>query len=156
MSTDQNIDNKKRQSVSDSIDMESESESPIKEKLESFQIKELLQGITNIQNTLGNFMIRLDTQGRQIDDLTKEVKGKHGTQEQVELVQEQANDTMYTVTELGSNQEKMLREISRLREYVVKLEFRIYVQEKQILDLKAHSLENNIIFNGLDEKQPEK
>ena len=77
-------------------------------------------------------------------------------QEQVELVQEQANDAMYTVTELGSNQEKMLREISWLRDYVVKLEFRIYVQEKQILDLKAHSLENNIIINELDEKQPEK
>ena len=44
-------------------------------------------------------------------------------QEQVELVQEQANDTMYTVTELGSNQEKMLRETSRLRDYVVKIEF---------------------------------
>ena len=63
---------------------------------------------------------------------------------------------MYTVTELGSNQEKMLREISRLRDYIIKLEFRINVQEKQILDLKAHSLENNIIINGLDEKQPEK
>ena len=124
MSTDQNIDNKKRQRVSDSIDMESESESSIKK---SFQIKELLQGITNIQNTLGNFMIRLDTQGRQIDDLTKEVKGKHGMQEQVELVQEQANDTMYIVTELGSNQEKMLREISRLRDYVVKVGFRLLV-----------------------------
>ena len=72
-------------------------------------------------------MIRLDTQGRQIDDLTKEVKGKHGMQEQVELVQEQANDTMYTVTELGSNQEKMLREISRLRDYVVKVGFRLLV-----------------------------
>ena len=101
-------------------------------------------------------MIRLDTQGRQIDDLTKEVNGKHGMQEQVELVQEQANDTMYNVTKFGSNQEKMLREISRLRDYVVKLEFSINVQEKQILDLKAHSLENNIIINGLDEKQPEK
>ena len=69
--------------------MESESESPIKEKLESFQIKELFQGITNIQNTctLGNFMVRLDMQGRQIDDLAKEDKGKHGMQEQVELVQ---------------------------------------------------------------------
>ena len=44
-------------------------------------------------------MIRLDTQGGQIDDLVKEVKGKHEMQEQVELVQEQANDTMYTVTE---------------------------------------------------------
>ena len=97
-------------------------------------------------------MIRLDTQGRQIDDLTKEVKGKHGMQEQVELVQEQAYDTMYTVPELGSSQEKMLREISWLRDYVVKLEFRINVQEKQILDLKAHSLENNIIINGIDEK----
>ena len=51
----------------------------------------------------------------------------------------------------------MLREISRLRDYVVKLEFRINVkEEKQFLDLKAHSLENNIIINSLDEKQSEK
>ena len=48
-------------------------------------------------------------------------------QEQVELVQEQANDTMYIVTELGSNQQKMLREISRLRDYVVKVGFRLLV-----------------------------
>ena len=83
----QNINNKKRPRGSDSNDMESESESPIKEKLESFQIKEPIQGISNIQNTLGNFMIRLDKQGRQIDDLATEVKGKLGMQEQVELVQ---------------------------------------------------------------------
>ena len=58
---------------------------------------------------------------------------------------------MYTVTELESNQEKMLVEISRLRDYC-KLEFRINVQEIQILDLKTHSLENNII-NGLEKKK---
>ena len=62
---------------------------------------------------------------------------------------------MYTVTELESNQEKMLIEISRLWDYVVKLEFRINVQEKQILDLKAHSIENNIINGHEKKKQPE-
>ena len=58
---------------------------------------------------------------------------------------------MYTVTELESNQEKMLVEISRLRDYC-KLEFRINVQEIQILDLKTHSLEYNNIINGLEKK----
>lgn len=74
--------------------MEFESESLIKETPESFQVKELFQGITNIQNTLWNFMIRLNRQGWQIDDLAKEVKGNHGMQEQVEVVQEQV--TLYT------------------------------------------------------------
>lgn len=46
----------------------------------------------------------------------------------------------------------MTREIGCLKDYISKLEFRINTQEKQILDLKTRSLENNIIINGLDEK----
>lgn len=134
----QSLDNRKRHRVSDSANMESKTDtfSP-KDKIEAFQIRDIFQGITSTQNALVGLMLRMDAQGRHLDELTNVIRGKHVMQEQLELVQEQANNTVYTVTELGSNQEKMLRELSRLRDYVIKLEFRVNSQEKQILELKA-------------------
>lgn len=65
----------------------------------------------------------------------------------MELVQDQAYDTLNTVTELENNQENILRELSRLRDCVVKLEFRVNFQEKQILDIKKPVLFKKIIIN---------
>ncbi len=50
----------------------------------------------------------------------------------------------------------MTREICCLKDYISKLEFKINTQEKQILDLKTRSLENNIIINGINKKCTEK
>ena len=49
-----------------------------------------MQGINSIQNTLANFMMRLNGQGRDLEVLTKEVRSKNGINERLENVQEQA------------------------------------------------------------------
>lgn len=146
-----NINTKKR-ALQDSMDSTDGKENG---GPEGYQLNEIMSGISNIQNTLANFMLRLDSQGRQMDELAKEVQGRDGIQERLELVQEQANDTVYSVTEINNSQEIMSREISRLKDYVIKLEFRVNVQEKQILELKSRSMENNVIISGLDEKPNE-
>ena len=58
---------------------------------------------------------------------------------------------------MKDSQDKISREFRILRYYVIKLEFRINCQEKQILELQSRSMENNIIIHlsGLGEKSPE-
>lgn len=85
---------------------------------ETANMREILHGISNIQPTLANFMIRLDAQGNHMEEQTKEIRGRNGIQVRLEEVSEQANDTIYTLTELKATQDKMTREISMLKDYV--------------------------------------
>lgn len=70
----------------DSIDKK-ESSGP-----EGYQLNEIMQGIANIQN------------------IANEVQGRNDIQERLELVREQANDTVYFVTEINKSQQNMARE----------------------------------------------
>lgn len=115
-------------------------------------MREILHGISNIQHTLVNFMIRLDTQGNHMEELTKEIRGRNRIQVRLEEISEQANDTIYSVTELKASQDKMAREISMLKDCVIKLEFKVKTLEHQILDLKTRSMENNVVINGTKEE----
>lgn len=47
----------------------------------NFQMRDVMQEISNIQNTLANLLLRIDGQGRQLDAVTNEISGKHGIEE---------------------------------------------------------------------------
>ena len=70
--------------------------------VERYEMKELLSGIMSIQQTLANFMIRLDHQGNTLDSLKKDIHGQNGIENRLQLVQEQANDVTYDVRETTS------------------------------------------------------
>ena len=74
------------------------------ERVHDFQFRDIMNGIANIQNTLANFMLRLDGQGLHIDELTKEIRAKNGKNGGLENVQEQTYDTLYRITEVQEKQ----------------------------------------------------
>lgn len=76
--------------------------------MENFQMRDVMQGISNIPNTLANLLLRIGghVQGRQLDAVTNEISGKHGIEERLENVQHQANDTMYIINDLQEKQKK--------------------------------------------------
>lgn len=65
-------------------------------------MREILQGISNIQHILANSIQR-----HHMDKLTKEIGGTNGIQNILEEVSKQTNDTIYFVTELKASQEKI-------------------------------------------------
>ncbi|XP_061180836.1 uncharacterized protein LOC133189495 [Saccostrea echinata] len=105
------------------------SDGEISEKTGDFHMRDVMHGINNIQNTLANLLLRIDGQGRHLDEVTKDIRGKHGIQERLESVQEQANDTIYITTELHEKQKKMERELSRMKDYIVRLEYCVKTQK---------------------------
>lgn len=76
------------------------------EKVHDFQISNIMNGIASIQNTLASFMLRLDSQGRHIDEIKKEIRSKDRIYDRLEFVQEQTNDILYTITEVQQKQKK--------------------------------------------------
>lgn len=87
--------------------------------MENFQMRDVMQGISNIQNTLANLLLRIDghVQGRQLDAVTNEISGKHGIEERLENVQHQANDTMYIINDLQEKQKKTESQINGRQYY---------------------------------------
>lgn len=91
----------------DPVDRQSSNEEKTGEnKMENFQMRDVMQGISNIQNTLANLLLRIDGQGQKLDAVTNEISGRHGIEERLENVQHQANDTMYIINDLQEKQKK--------------------------------------------------
>lgn len=71
-------------------------------------MRDVMQGISNIQNTLANLLLRING-GRQLDAVTNEISGKKwksGIEERLDNVKHQANDTMYIINELQEKQKE--------------------------------------------------
>lgn len=80
--------------------------------MEHFQMRDVMQGISNIQNTLTNLLLQIHGQGRKLDAVTNEISGTLGIEERLKNVQHQANDTMYIINELQEKQKKKQRKES--------------------------------------------
>lgn len=74
MSNPSNHSKKRGLGEIDPVERQSSNEEKTGEnKMENFQMRDVMQGISNIQNTLANLLLRIDGQGRQLDAVTNEI-----------------------------------------------------------------------------------
>lgn len=121
---------KKRKTRLAEVDKETEN-IDTSDKGEISQSRDIMQGIASIQNTLANFLLRLDDQGKHLDDLTQEIRARDEINERLEKVQDQTVEAENLISELQEKNRKMEREISRLHIYVIRLEYCVNVQRDQ-------------------------
>lgn len=100
---------KKRNTRLTEVDKETEN-FDTSDKGEISQSRDIMQGIASIQNTLTNFLYRLDGQGKHLDDLTQEIRARDGITERLEKVQDQTVETENLISELQEKNKKMERE----------------------------------------------
>lgn len=106
------------------------------EYVEKYELKDVMQGISNIQSTLANLMINFESHRNELANIKQDIYGKHEVEERLHLVQSKADDMIGHFTGLESKHEKMTREIVNLKDLVMKLEQKVELQNDQIIDLK--------------------
>lgn len=112
------------------------------DKGEISQSRDIMQDIASIQNTLANYLWPIDGQGLNLDDLTLEIRARDGMNEKLEKVQVQtvvADNSISMLQEKNRNMERK-REMSRLCDYVIRLEYCVNVQRDQIISKGNNSL----------------
>lgn len=102
---------KKRNTRLTEVDKETENVDT-SDKGEISQSRYIMQGIASIQNTLANFLLRLDGQGKHLDDLTQEIGARDGINERLKKVQDQTVETENLISELREKKRKMEREVT--------------------------------------------
>lgn len=65
-----------------------------------------MQGISSIQSTLANLMIYFESHRNERASIVRDIYGKHGVEELLQLVQSQADDTIGHFTEFDSKHVK--------------------------------------------------
>lgn len=68
--------------------------------LKKYELKDVMQGISNIQSTLANLMLNFESHRNELANIKQNIYGKHGVEERLQLVQSQADDTVGHFTDL--------------------------------------------------------
>lgn len=68
--------------------------------LKKYELKDVMQGISNIQSTLANLMLNFESHRNELANIKQNIYGKHGIEERLQLVQSQADDTVGHFTDL--------------------------------------------------------
>lgn len=72
-------------------DSEGETEGTRKsfEYVEKYELKDVMQGISNILNTLANLMINFESHRNELANIKQDIYGKHGVEKRLQLEQSQ-------------------------------------------------------------------
>ena len=111
--------------------------------------------LTQIETSLNDLHAKVDALGSNYDSIYQDLHSLNGIDSRLCLLDAEVGDATYKYTETEGNYQSLLSNFELLNATVTRQNKRIDSLSAEVVDLKAQSMKNNILFHNIQEDERE-